>query len=326
MRIAQAFALGSAAAALVMSTHVAAATSLEIGTTEYASWPVAVAMLQNDVNSAGRVVHVFVRDGDGVRVPCGRYALTLDDNSAAAFALGECDRDSQTTAVRLVDRSALFAPGGEVPEPRSAELTATAMLSASARGGAQVSAGSEIRCTVAVRPYLRELEHGTRMYVTPGRFALRVLDSHVSTRANADDWTLEERVTSEQQHAGAVTLEYEVVDTQRNATVLHDRATMSCARTRIEPRAVVQTRPTEPAEPDFVAEHTPTAASDDSADDGASGTVDISRGSVVIQGAQVRVRGGSVVISRGGQLVIGNGGSLIIGGAVDEPMRRGSSR
>jgi hypothetical protein len=103
-----------------------------------------------------------------------------------------------------------------------AGVSAVQVLQGGAAGGAQDVGGSELECSVAVRPFLNDLEHGTRVYLTPGRFVLRSVAASVSVTPGASGWTLHGA------RSGGLTVDYEVFDTLRSTVVVHDRATLTC--------------------------------------------------------------------------------------------------
>ena len=234
------------AAALFAKTLPAVADDLTVLTTDAGTWPAAVAALQADVRADGRLVHVVVTDANGSRVECREYSLQLDEVSQQAFTVGACDPNTRATAVTLVHRSALFEAGDLVPTPRAAGISAVSVRTGGARGGAANVGGSEVACSVAVRPFLRDLEHGTNVYLTPGRFTLHPVTSSVSAQGTAQGWTLQSFG-----HA-ALTVEYEVTDTQTHAVVVHDRATLDCGEGTVgapppsTPQATVPTRNSHP--------------------------------------------------------------------------------
>jgi hypothetical protein len=229
---------------------LARADDLVVTTIEYDTWPVAVAALQADTGSEGRVLHVVVRDASGAPLGCGRYALVLDAVGAQAFALGTCEPATSATDVTLVHRSALFAHGDIVAQPLAAGITALQVRSGSTAGGAQNVGGSEMLCSTAVRPFLTDLETGRRVYLTPDRFHLRPAGASITVVPEPGGWML--------QGHGQTTLaiDYEVLDAARNEVVLHDRAVLSCGTTAANGGAagvavpVVPPRPTLRAHPD----------------------------------------------------------------------------
>jgi hypothetical protein len=84
--------------------------SIEIVTTDGMPWASLVEQIQDDAHSEGRHYQLVVRDG-GVAVPCSDYQLSLDAVAAAAFRVVGCETAISATALRLVNRAALFAEG-----------------------------------------------------------------------------------------------------------------------------------------------------------------------------------------------------------------------
>ena len=212
---------------------LARADDLTVATLEHNTWPAAVAALQADTASEGRVLHVVVRDASGAPVACGGYTIALDPVGAQAFALGACDPATTATAVTLVHRGALFAHGDIVAQPLMAGITALQVRSGGAAGGAQNVGGSEMTCRTAVRPFLTDLETGHRVYLTPDRFHLRPNGASITVVPEPGGWML--------QGHGQTTLaiDYEVLDAARNEVVLHDRAVLSCGSTAADGAFVV---------------------------------------------------------------------------------------
>ena len=201
-------------------------SELVIDVQGFDNWPAAVAALEADVTAQGRVVLASVHPRDGGPIACSQYQLTLDATAARAFEVGTCHADTSMTEVRLANRDALFDHSDIVPRPLTAGITAVHLATGGASGGAGQSGGSELRCTVSVQPYLTDLEHGTRVYLTPGRFQLRGVESQISVDPDAHGWTLR---AAPGQTGATVTTSYEVYDTQRSEVVLRDQtATLSC--------------------------------------------------------------------------------------------------
>lgn len=216
-------ALLGAACALSVSPQARADAQLRIETLEEHTWPASVAALQRDMKSEGRVVHVVVKESDGTRVKCGTYGLELDRAASEAFQIGPCDQWTDATALKLVHRPALFEHGEVVSRPRAPRIVATRMQSGEAAGGAKPSAESAVDCSVSVRPFIRDLENGGSVQLTPGRYGLRTKTSDVRVQPSGDGWTfLAPRGTSR-------TVEYFVVDQQSGDVVLNDRVTMNCS-------------------------------------------------------------------------------------------------
>lgn len=219
----------AAALALVTRSVPSSADVLRLDTIEYGAWPDAIARVQADTTSQGSEVHVRVLDATGHPAACGTYRLTLDAVSQSAFEVRDCDAETGSTALRLVHRDALFDHGDLVAHPRAAGITAVEVRTVASRGGAGEAAGTQVACSVGVRPFLRDLERGTQVALTPGRFVLRPASSTIQARDTADGWTLSGAAR------GTVTVEYDVFDTTRGVVVLHDRATLTCADTAVAP-------------------------------------------------------------------------------------------
>ncbi len=196
---------------------------LRIETLEDHTWAASVASLQRDLKSEGRVLHVTVRETDGTRVKCGTYGIELDRAASEAFEIGLCDPWTDSTALKLVNRSALFDHGEVVSKPRAPRIVATRTQTGEAAGGAKPVAESAVDCTVNVKPYIHDLENGARVELTPGRYALRTKTDDVRVRESGSGWTfVAPRGTSR-------TVEYFVVDQQSSEVVLNDRVTMNCS-------------------------------------------------------------------------------------------------
>jgi hypothetical protein len=238
--------------ALVTAWSVCArADSLSIETLEERTWPAAVAALQNDRGSEGRVVHVVVRENDGTRVHCGTYSIGLDQAAADAFAVEGCDPATDSTAVRLVHRAALFEHGDIVPKPRAPRIVASRTQTGEAAGGAKNGAESAVDCAVRVRPFIRDLENGGRVDLLPGRYSLGARSSDVRAKPTEDGWTLSAPRGSH------TSVDYFVTDLKTSTVVLEDHVTMDCsvqaaaASGMTVPRVEMITKPYEQApEPD----------------------------------------------------------------------------
>lgn len=216
-------AVGIAMAVVTMGVpRRADAADLHVFTVEQRSWPATVAMLETDVHGDGQSVHVYVLDDLSRRVPCSNYTLVLDAVGASAFVIGACDTSTNATAVRLAHRSALFAHDDDIPRPLSAGISAVEVRTGGAAGGAGTSGGSTVQCSIAVRPYITDLEHGTLAYLTPGRYVMRPIGQGIAVDANSNGWTLRRRP------GATLSVEYDVFDTQRGEVVVHDRATLTC--------------------------------------------------------------------------------------------------
>lgn len=207
-----ALALGSAAG-------VHAQAPLTVRTLEHGEWAATIATLQTDLAAQGRVVHVVVEGASGERAPCGGYLLALDDHGARAFEAGACDPTTSATALRLVDRLALFQLGGAVARPRSIGISAMEVRVGHSVGRASLRAESELRCSMAVRPYLVDLATGARVLATPDRFLIRPVGEGARIDAHHDGWTV---------HAGSVQVEYELVDRESGDVVLRETLALAC--------------------------------------------------------------------------------------------------
>lgn len=118
------------ALATALCAGPALADGLVVHPLEHNSWTESVAALQRDASSEGRVIHVAVRDDAGRTLPCGGYTLRLDPVAARAFTVGECDLETNATAIRLTQRAALFASGPNGQSPVGAVVSALPTLSA----------------------------------------------------------------------------------------------------------------------------------------------------------------------------------------------------
>ncbi len=221
-----------AAVGVVLARPSEACAELVVSSLERGAWPATVAALQTDLRSEGTVLHVVVSDEAGRRASCGAYVLSFDAVGEAAFAVGVCDPMTQATIVVLRRRSALFEHGDIIARPLPVAITAVETRSTSVAGGAASAGGSEVACSVAVRPFLRDMETGAIVHLPPGRFVLRPLASGVTAVVDTDGWNLIGA------RAGLV-IDYEVVDTTRGEVVLRDHATLSCSSNAVTPGATV---------------------------------------------------------------------------------------
>jgi hypothetical protein len=230
--------------AIALSSSVAFAdgNELEIAVRGYPSWPVAISAMQSDTHAEGRVLSVAVLHSDHTRAACDRYQLALDAVASAAFTVGACNPYTGETAFVLTQRTALFSHDDVVPEPIAAGITAVAVSTGGAAGGASPHAGSALHCSVAVQPYLDDLEHGTRVPLTPGRFTLRPIGAAARVETGTNGWTLVALT------AGSLTIEYDIFDTLRGRVVAHDRASIRCANESVvAPAAIVEPLPPAPS-------------------------------------------------------------------------------
>lgn len=213
--------------ATLVSRRASAGEALRIETLEERTWAAAVAALQHDRASEGHVIHVVVRDNDGARLHCGTYAIGLDVASSEAFQSEGCDQATDTTALRLIHRSALFDHdhGDGISHPRAPRIVASRTQTGEASGGAKNGAESAVDCTVSVHPFIRDLENGNRIALVPGRYTLRAKSDDVKVVPAGDGWTfVAPRGTS-------TTVEYFVTDAHKNDVVLNDRVSMNCSVT-----------------------------------------------------------------------------------------------
>jgi hypothetical protein len=215
------------AVTIAFTEHLARAQAmgpmlLEIVSGDGRSWDAVMREVQSDPATSGRVYRIAVRSW-GIPLRCADYDLSLDPVASLAFANEGCDLASGTTRLRVVDRSALFAPGDVVPRPRTAAVHAVARQSADARGGAEQSqASSKLWCSVALMPTLWDGLHGVVVPLPPDRFELRPLEEHVHAAPDGSGWVVhgESRMT--------IRFHYEVIDRASGDRVLEDVATLAC--------------------------------------------------------------------------------------------------
>jgi hypothetical protein len=208
--------------AIGFACRVARADDLRIETVEHGTWPAAVAHLQRDRQSEGSTIHVVVKDGQNQRLKCGTYTLGMDSAGAEAFAAAGCDEETNATSIRLLHRSALFTHDDRVSRPRAPQIQAQRVQVASAAGGAQQSGGSVVSCTADVRPFIDDLEGGSRAALTPGRYELRVKNPDVDVTVVEGGWRLVSHLT------GSADVGYDVYDGKRNEVVFRDHVRMAC--------------------------------------------------------------------------------------------------
>lgn len=204
-----------------------------VETLEHGSWAVTIAQLQLDVHSEGDRIHVRVVDGNHVQSPCGTYALTLDPAGVCAFEIGSCDPSTNATELTLIDRSALFFHDEGISKPREIDIYATRIESVQDGGGAHVLADSDVACTADVRPFMPDLEHGTRVALLPGRYQLAVHHDDVRITHDATHWTIGRAA------GGPSTIAYEIVDLRTGEIVLRGAVELDCARRHATPPLVV---------------------------------------------------------------------------------------
>ena len=186
-------------------------------------WPDVVTGFEADVHSQGHSVSLCVRDDAmGVCLPCGSYTLAFDEIGAQAFAVSACDPASRATQVTLVDRSVLFDHSHTVPRPRAITVRAAIVSAIETSGGAASTGGSALGCTARVRPYLRDLEHGTNVYLGPDEYDVHVTAMGVDVSMLGNGWMLasESRVASD--------VGYDVIERSSGETVMTGHASLEC--------------------------------------------------------------------------------------------------
>jgi hypothetical protein len=227
------------ALAMVLALGASArAQELVVRTLEHGEWTRAIVALQSDPRAEGGPVHVVVdqrvTDRAFARASCGRYVLLLDAPGQRAFRSGTCDPRTGATELYLVDRRALF---DEVARPRIIQIAVFQMHPSTAPQPVRVAtplreaeptiaepeldAGVELRCGVALEPYVTDPASGERIRATPGRFALRPVGEGARVEASSEGWIV----------AGAsLRFAYELVDRQSGAVVHRDSVAMTCTR------------------------------------------------------------------------------------------------
>ncbi len=196
---------------------------LAIDVDGHAGWPEAVAALEHDPSAQGSHLAIRVVDRDGDVAPCGYYALTFDDAGARAFTIGSCNPATNATDLVLISRADLFSHDGVVPRPRTIRLMATSVRRGDSAGGAAVTGGSALDCSVGIRPYLDDLEHGTVVYLHRDRFDVRPSDTAISVEAWSDGWSLRGHSLA------SLTIQYDVVDRTTGEVVLSSQAILTCS-------------------------------------------------------------------------------------------------
>jgi hypothetical protein len=226
-----------AAAGTLAAAPDARADDLIVTTREHGGWSGALAALRADLAGEGKVVHVAVH-AHGAPIACGAYFLQLDPMAQAAFQVGACDPVTSETPLVLIRRAALFDEGFDVPRPRT--LSITAIMSATAVAGGGPQGGSVVQCSVAVRPYLDDLLHGTRVLLTPERYVLRPGSASVTASPDPGGWTLHSS------DRASLRVAYEVLDRGTGEVVLHQDTTLTCGP---EPPARLEATPEGPSAP-----------------------------------------------------------------------------
>lgn len=187
------------------------------------SWPDTVAALEHDASAQGRHFAVRVVDRTGHVAPCGFYALAFDEAGARAFTIGACDPATSATDLTLVSRTDLFSHDGIVPRPRTIRLAATSLRRGDSSGGAAVTGGSSLDCSVGIRPYLDDIEHGTVVYLHRDRFDVRPADTTITVEDWTDGWSLHGHSLA------SLHIQYDVVDRASGEVVLSSEAILTCS-------------------------------------------------------------------------------------------------
>lgn len=215
------------ALALCLASPGVAFADLRPRVAGHRDWAGAIASLQADLHAQGQFLDVSVEDtATHQAVPCSDYTLQLDNSGTQAFAVESCNPDTNVTRLWLRHRAALFEHGDIVPRPRSLTLTVVQTRTARVASPEGLPAGSDVRCSVAVRPFLRNLETGSQVYLVPGRFQLRTTGTRVQAFVEGPGWRLEAPAST----GASLRVSYEVVDTQRGEVVLRENADLACAR------------------------------------------------------------------------------------------------
>ena len=221
----------AAAAPILFVAAAARADELVIAAEDGTPWASLVEQVQADPTSEGRVYQLEVEAG-GAPAACADYSLELDAVSARAFRLEGCDPATNRTALRVVDRAALFEEGDVVPRPRRATVRATLIVRGLAvGGGATTPARADVACSVALAPMLFDELHGVKVPLTPDRFDVKVLDGAVAVDVDGDGWE-----ARGEGHA-ALAFRYQATDRATGEVVLTSTATLECADTPETPIA-----------------------------------------------------------------------------------------
>jgi hypothetical protein len=223
MRVSFERGLGAVLAVLSLFASRHARADARVVTIDGRTWPDVVASFEADVDSVGRGVALCVRDDDSACVPCGSYTLAFDEVGARAFRVDACDASARTTLVTLVDRSALFDHTHAVPRPLTVTLHAEMLRAIDTSGGAASTGGSSLGCTARARPYLRDLEHATNVYLGPDQYDVRVERAGVQVTTLGDGWM----IVSETQIASDV--DYDVIERASGEIVMSGHASLECA-------------------------------------------------------------------------------------------------
>jgi hypothetical protein len=220
---------------------------LRVATVEFGGWPQTVTALQADVHAEGRAVHVIVFDEASHMASCGRYTLALDPYGASAFVAGACDPATNATELVLRSRTDLFSHDGPVPRPRAIRMVATQVRYGDTTGGAAVTGGAALDCSVGIRPYLDDLEHGGVVYLTADRYEVRPTQTSVAVQVEPEGWSLHMRSRT------ALTIAYDVLDRSSREVVLHASATLACSEGSASSPSQPASPPAAPTDPALAA-------------------------------------------------------------------------
>jgi hypothetical protein len=223
VRVARGVVVGVVLGWLCLCAPGRALADVRVVTLDGRSFPDVVAGFQADLHSLGRSVQLCVRDESGACVPCGSYTLSFDEVGAQAFAMSACDERSRSTLVTLRDRGVLFDHSHAIPRPRAITLRAEIVRAIETTGGAASTGGSSVGCTARVRPYLRDLEHGTNVPLGPDEYDVRVTHAGVEVTMIGNGWML----VSETQIASDV--DYDVIERASGESVMRGHASLECA-------------------------------------------------------------------------------------------------
>jgi hypothetical protein len=205
--------------ALLWATPALAHADAHVTALDGRSWADVVSDWVEDTSSQGTAVSLCVREQADRCLPCGAYAISIDP----AVAVGGCDPASGATSVLLVDRSALFDHSHAVPVPRAIAVRATLAGGTTTESVAPRSAGTGVGCSVRVRPYVRDLEHGSVVMLGPDAYDVVVAGMEATVEPSADGSFVvssSDRITT--------TIAYDVVERATGAVVLVGHATLDC--------------------------------------------------------------------------------------------------
>lgn len=209
---------------VVGATPAVVRAQARVTTLEGDRWSDVVSGLAEELTSEGTVLALCVRrDEGGACLPCSEYTLSLDPAAAQAFAIGACDPRTGATTVRLVHRAALFDHAHAVPVPRALGISAELVSGVSSESATPRSAGSGIGCSVRVRPYVRDLEHGVVVFLRPDAYEVRVARARFHVDPSADgDFVISSTDTT------STELSYDVIDRATGTVIVVGHATFTC--------------------------------------------------------------------------------------------------